>query len=254
MQALRLAHEIQMVEGLFFMMQPLKLNVQEVENLVEGMEHGSVVIIDTLNRALGGGDENDSSSMGLVIEAAALVQKLIKGLVILIHHTGKDEGRGLRGHSSLVAALDTSIVVKRDTEGFGEWQVAKSKDGQGGKAYRFALKVQSLGCDEDGDEESSCSIEPGVETPIVGLPKLPQGKVQEAVYEAIGKALRGSSVYCVDGLPSDKACIPYAVAFEAARQVMTCDEIRKSEITKRAILSMVKRGIFGLLDNWLWLV
>jgi hypothetical protein len=46
--------------------------------------------------------------------------------------------------------------------------------------------------------------------------------------------------------------LPYAAAFDAARQVMTCEEGRKSETVKKAISNMVKRGVLGQQDSWLW--
>lgn len=73
-----------------------------------------VVFIDTLNRAIAGADENSSSDMGRILAGASRLQALIGGLVVLIHHPGKDESRGLRGHSSLYAAMDTIIEVSQD--------------------------------------------------------------------------------------------------------------------------------------------
>lgn len=75
-----------------------------------------LVIIDTLNRAAPGADENSSVDMGKIIAAAKELQSLIGGLVLLVHHTGKDARRGLRGHSSLYASLDAAIeVIKTDS-------------------------------------------------------------------------------------------------------------------------------------------
>ena len=84
---------------------------------------------------------------------------LTGGLVVLIHHTGKDATKGLRGHSSLFAALDAAVEVSRDGER-REWKVAKSKDGQDGDEHPFRLEVVELGEDGDGEPVTSCVIAP----------------------------------------------------------------------------------------------
>jgi hypothetical protein len=74
----------------------------------EGLNEG-VIVIDTLAQSAPGSDENSSADMGTIISNAQLLQRETNGLVVLIHHTGKDASRGARGHSSLFAALDAAI-------------------------------------------------------------------------------------------------------------------------------------------------
>jgi hypothetical protein len=118
---------------------------------------GGVVIIDTLNRAAPGMDENSSADMGRAIASAKQLQSLIGGLVLLVHHTGKDATKGMRGHSSLFAALDAAIEVNRTGEQ-REWRVSKSKDGSDSTSHPFKLEIVDLGIDEDGDLISSCVV------------------------------------------------------------------------------------------------
>ncbi len=120
---------------------------------------GAVVVLDTLNRATPGADENSSQDMGRAVAASKALQARLGGLVILVHHTGKDATRGMRGHSSLFAALDAVVEVSRDGEA-RTWKVAKSKDGADGIEHAFRLNVVQLGVDEDGDPISSCVVEP----------------------------------------------------------------------------------------------
>lgn len=150
-------------QGLRFVMQPFALrsgaDVLELAAAInETLEPGGVVIIDTLNRASPGMDENSSKDMGEVIEASKVLHKRINGLVVLVAHTGKDETKGLRGHSSLIAALDAAVLVKRDGE-FRSWETEKVKDGKDDVSEAFRLDVVSLGFDGDGDEITSCVIQ-----------------------------------------------------------------------------------------------
>lgn len=119
-----------------------------------------LVIVDTFNRAAPGMDENASTDMGRAIAMLKGFQGAVGGLVLLVHHTGKDATKGMRGHSSLHAALDAAIEVTRNGDQRG-WQVAKSKDGEDGAGQPFQLEVVHLGLDEDGDPITSCVIKQG---------------------------------------------------------------------------------------------
>ena len=152
------------------------------EAVIEAGLNEGVIVIDTLAQSAPGSDENSSAHMGTIIANAQLLQKMTNSLVVLIHHTGKDTSRGARGHSSLYAALDAALEVKR-TQGGLEWLSAKVKDGASGNATSFRLERVVLGQDEDGDEISSC-VALG---DLFRKPPLPQpnGKNQRAVLDAL---------------------------------------------------------------------
>ncbi|MFM8859866.1 MAG: AAA family ATPase, partial [Methylocystis sp.] len=119
------------------------LTPQDVADLAAAIRacggDSGIICVDTLNRASSGSDENDSKDMGRIIEAAKNLQELMGGLIILIHHSGKNSDRGLRGHSSLLAALDTAIeVVKNDKQ--RSWKLTKSKDSRDDLAGAFHLE------------------------------------------------------------------------------------------------------------------
>jgi len=170
-QAWEANHGQALPNGLRLMLDPFKLTeAQDVQDLAAVVPAGAVVIIDTLNRAAPESDENSSRDMGLILEAAKRLQALTGGLVLLVHHTGKDESKGLRGHSSLFAALDAVVTVSRDGDR-REWKMGKSKDGADGEAHTFKLQVETLGFDEHGDPLTSCVVVPTNEPP-----KEPKGK------------------------------------------------------------------------------
>jgi putative DNA primase/helicase len=170
-QAWEANHGQALPNGLRLMLDPFKLTeAKDVEDLAAVVPAGAVVIIDTLNRAAPESDENSSRDMGLILDAAKRLQALTGGLVLLVHHTGKDESKGLRGHSSLFAALDAVVTVNRDGDR-REWKMGKSKDGADGEAHTFKLQVETLGFDEHGDPLTSCVVVQTNEPP-----KEPKGK------------------------------------------------------------------------------
>ena len=98
-----------------------------------------LVIIDTLNKSAPGCDENSSSDMGKILAGASELQQVTGGMTLLVHHPGKDGSRGLRGHSSLHAALDTVIEVVQDGELIC-WKLVKCKDGEDGLTHPWTAK------------------------------------------------------------------------------------------------------------------
>ncbi|MFZ2336374.1 MAG: AAA family ATPase [Sideroxyarcus sp.] len=181
-------HGRAMPEGVRFLLQPFRLtDPQDVTDLAAVCPPGCVVFIDTLNRAAPGMDENSSRDMGAVIEGAKTLQRLIGGLVVLIAHSGKDSARGLRGHSSLFAALDAAVLVNRD-DNARSWKVDKAKDGKDGETHYFRLNVVEIGIDEDGDAITSCVVVPE-EAPTSPGAKL-LNAIQKLAMESFREACR----------------------------------------------------------------
>lgn len=125
------------------------------------------VVIDTLSRAMTGGDENSSEDMGALVAGADAVRLTTGAAVALVHHLGKDETRGARGWSGLKAALDSEIWVEK-RNGMHVATATKERDLPEGEAFGFKLRVVELGLDADGDRVTTCVIEPTDEVPAAG--------------------------------------------------------------------------------------
>lgn len=148
-------------------------------------DHGSecvAVFVDTVSRALAGGDENGSEDMPALIAGADAVRLQTGAAVVLVHHTGKDESRGARGHSSFKAALDTEIeiTVQGDTH---VATVTKQRDYVSGERFAFRLPVVELGADPQGKPVTTCVVE-SVEAPAIAGSKA-GGKNQVALRAAL---------------------------------------------------------------------
>lgn len=240
-------------DGLRMMLQPFKLTEpQDVADLAAVVPAGAVVIVDTLNRAAPTADENSSRDMGEILEAAKTLQGLTGGLVVLVHHTGKNTAAGLRGHSSMFAAMDAAIEVSRDGMR-REWKVAKSKDGKDGDAHPFALAVETLGTDDGGDPVTSCVVVRDTAAQDVRAVKLPQGGNQRLVLEALRPMFKdGRSGK--PGAPPLRPCIELEAAVSKAAASLAVPPDRKAERARAAITGLVSRGVLGLHEGWIWLV
>ena len=240
-------------DGLSMVLQPFKITEpQDVTDLAAVVPAGAVVFLDTLNRAAPTADENSSKDMGEILSAGKQLQSLINGLVVLVHHTGKDATKGLRGHSSLFAALDAAVEVSRDGDR-REWKVAKSKDGQDGDAHPFTLPVQILGTDDHGDAITSCVVVQDHAARDVRAVKLPQGGNQRLVLDALRPMFKDGTTG-KPGAPPLRPCIELEAAVIAGAASLTCPSDKRTSRTREAITGLVSRGVLGLNDGFLWTV
>ena len=245
--------------NMFMVMQPFQItNPTDVNELAAAIPQGSVVIVDTLNRAAPTSDENSSKEMGEILQACKWLQGLIGGLVVLVHHTGKDATKGARGHSSLFAALDGAIEVERSNDK-RSWSIAKAKDGQDGKSFLFELKHHTLGKDSDGDEITSCTIRPASAN-IFTKPQ-PKGSKQQEALRKLKLEINASGI-SKTGLmrcPPNTKCIEVedAITRLASTLTTTIQKKRKNE-ARRLVTALIGNGhLESSLDTsndaWCWI-
>jgi len=169
-----------------------------------------------------------------------------------VHHTGKDSTKGLRGHSSLYAALDGAIEVTA-TDTRRAWSVAKSKDDVTGDAHPFKLEIVTVGIDEDGDEITSCVAVPDDSAEAIKQAKRPSLRSnQKIANEALGEALRKSPHAGKEGAPTGRPCIQYANAVAIVAERIPADAKHKTSRAKVAITGLVERGFLAMKGDWLW--
>lgn len=226
-----------------------------MSDLVSVVPSGSVIFIDTLNRTAPTADENSSKDMGEILEGAKNLQNQIDGLVVLIHHTGKDPGKGARGHSSFFAALDGAIEVERTNAGRA-WSVAKAKDGEDGKRFPFKLKVHILGVDSDGDEFSSCTVERD-KNQIFKVSE-PKGAAQKAALRTLKTAINASATAGKAGASLQTQCMKVDDAVAKVAATLTTVEANKRNNRARKLLTDLTGGghLLSALDGdeaWVWL-
>jgi len=120
-----------------------------------------LIVIDTLARAIGGGDENSGQDMGLLVKHADLIRNETDAHISFVHHSGKDRAKGARGHSSLRAAVDTEIEVSRETDAdYSNVKTVKQRDMEFSDDIQFKLKQIKLGVNKYDEDVSSCVVEP----------------------------------------------------------------------------------------------
>ena len=120
-----------------------------------------LIVVDTLSRAMSGGNENSPDDMGAFVRNCDQLRMETKAAVLVIHHAGKDDSRGARGHSLLKAAADTEIeVAKNEGTGLGTATVTKQRDYRGGEALAFRLDQIEI-----GEDRVACVLVPAEGSP-----------------------------------------------------------------------------------------
>lgn len=244
-------------EGLRVILSPLDIRkVGDRAGLAEVIRGaglaGGVLAIDTLSQSAPGADENSSVDMGGLIAALKDLQSSLGGLVVVLHHSGKDLLRGLRGHSSLLAALDAVIEVSRDGDR-REWKVSKSKDGGDGESQSFRLAVVELDVDADGWPVTSCVVEseaPAAEA--VGRARVPRGGNQKVMWDGLGELLRASHHFGQADAPPTRPCVKLDDAIAALRGRLPVTPDRQTERARQAIIGLIARGLIHHREGWLW--
>jgi hypothetical protein len=215
-----------------------------------------IVIIDTLARVFGPGNENESAAMGTIISALDRIKDDTGAHVAMVHHSGKNEDRGPRGHSSLKGAVSVVVEFKRD-EFTRTAIVEKNRDGMEGDKYAFDLRRVVLGSDEDGDEVTTCVAVPSTEPLEPGKAKL-SGQ-PKAAYDLLVRAIndKGQVPPAGEHLPRDK-------------QVVTEDEWRhycyegmggqrdkpdtKRKAFDRARIALKNKARIGVWGGFVWVI
>jgi hypothetical protein len=120
----------------------------------------ALIVIDTLASTFGGGNENSPEDMGAYVANVQAIKGTTGAAVLLVHHCGKDEARGMRGHSALLGALDAELAIEGEPGGQRIVRTGKVRDGDGySDLFAFTLRVVGLGVDEDGDPVTTCVVD-----------------------------------------------------------------------------------------------
>ncbi|HBC0018316.1 TPA: AAA family ATPase [Enterobacter hormaechei subsp. xiangfangensis] len=102
-----------------------------------------LIVVDTFSRTFTGNENSTEDTMKFHNAVDALAQRYACA-VIVVHHSGKDESRGMRGSSAMYAAADTVISCKRGDALSITIELDKSKVGADGEIVTLPLRVVEL--------------------------------------------------------------------------------------------------------------
>ncbi len=217
--------------------------------------HGgyALIVVDTLARAMGSGDENASPDMGAFVRNLDRLRAATGAHLMVIHHSGKDTSKGARGHSSLRAATDTEIELTKE----GDVIVAearKQRDMAGGRTFAYRLREVELGRDQDGDPVTTCVVEP-CEAPEQTRRAVPKGKAKVAM-QALDDVLGTGGQVRTNGelWPCGKCVKDSEWADMCVRHSLSGSEDQKSQQRefRRQREKLRDQGFITLMDSYVW--
>lgn len=238
-----------------------------IDELVETLGKDlRMIVIDTLARAFGGGNENSSDDMGAFIQATGKIQNRYRCSLMVLHHAGKDTTKGLRGHSSLLGAVDTQMEIMRFPETMkGLILMSKQKDGQDGQRYGFEAISVDIDRSDLGLENGSSLVIEARETAENEVQKeqkkqppdregkgLLQKYLDQALYQAMVKApqdlMVGGSMVVATSNENWKS----QVAILAAMDGIEATPKQLTDLIYGGKRRLQKRDLGGFTDKMAW--
>lgn len=194
------------VPGFVIVQSPINLfdgnaDTSAVISLVERLEseHSEKVVLiigDTLARISAGANENSGEDMGVVMNNADAIRAATGATFLWIHHTGKDQAKGMRGWSGIRAAIDTEFEVTGvPATGLHSLGITKQRDlPSKGDRFGFRLRRVNLGRNRWGTDRGSCVVE-GADAPA----KAERGRRPSEIAGAITEYLLQRGSGCIRG-------------------------------------------------------
>ncbi len=120
----------------------------------------ALVIIDTLHRNFGSGDENSSKDFGIFTNNIDKYIRINGKTVLVVHHSGHGNADRGRGSSSIKASMDIEYKVAKEQD-IVTMSNTKAKDIDEPEPLNFKIISKPLGSwmDEDGDVLTSVILE-----------------------------------------------------------------------------------------------
>ena len=118
-----------------------------------------LIVIDTLARNFGPGDENSTADMTTFIAACDRLRGRYQSGVLIIHHSGHSDKSRARGAMALKGALDAEYRLEKDSNSMCRLESTKMKDFDSPKSMAFVIRSVELSVLEDGTHVTSAILE-----------------------------------------------------------------------------------------------
>ncbi len=180
-----------------------------------------LIVIDTMARTFGAGDENKQADMNAYVGAADRLREATGANVMIVHHSGVGEAKRERGSNVLRGAADTVIQVKRDGDRIE--LVNAAPEGKQKDAEEFAtigLRTQKITYEQAGVEHSTLILNLDEGAPVAEAAghsktgaEAPLGSVQKDVLDLLIRADRSMTQGTIAAtIGSNKGTVSTALA------------------------------------------
>lgn len=234
----------------------VKLIIEKINQAA--MEAGSValIIIDTLNRNMGGGDESSTADMTAFIAAVDEVKDRYDAAAMIVHHTGHGNKERGRGSSAMLGALDAEYRVEKEGEVITVTNT-KMKDAAPPPPIAFELVEVEVGTSRLGEPITSAALtetdppEGGGRTSLSPNQKI----AMEAMHQFV--ADRGQPTPSGTGWPETgtRKHVDTGAFLEFLEGKMTADKPDSRRRTaKRALADLQTKGLVQTNAGSIWVI
>lgn len=216
-----------------------------------------LIILDTVTRTFGPGDQHQSKDMTKYIRSVDLLNRATGAHIAAIHHSPWSDDRG-KGAIDLDGAVDVSFVVNASGSGSAKrftFSCTGANDGEEGVVTTFKLEGVPLGFDEEGNETSAPVV---IEADAKGTGRT----YTDLAFESLERAIQEEGQPVPDNLPDipvDAVVVSpdvwrnrYYADCRAVRPEVNDETI--SRRYRRAVGNLVKTGKVGVHADWNWIV
>jgi hypothetical protein len=217
----------------------------------------ALIVIDTLSRVMAGGNENAPDDMGKFVANCDRIRLATGSHILIVHHTGKDDSRGARGHSLLKAAADTEIEVHKDkASGIATAEVTKQRDHRVGDTFAFCLMPVQIGHDDEGEPITSCAVEPVEASALKRTTSRKLSDRQRLALDALAECgvTLGEDAPASFGLPARTIVVALAAWRDELYRLRVLDREAKNprEAFRQIRNSLQARRLIGVRDDLVW--
>lgn len=210
------------------------------------------IIIDTLTRVFGAGDQNASKDMSRFVQSCDEILVGTSAHVTAIHHSAWSGERG-KGAIDLDGAVDASFMVKKE---HGKYKLVcdGTNDGEEGDILAFTMESVEIGIDEEGEPTTAPVV-------VAADGAGPGEKLSNAVRGHNNRAFEVlQDLIATVGIPPEGPHFPdevLVVREESWRQAYYADDKDAKQDTlrarfKRALASLVETNKVTKIGEWVF--
>lgn len=156
-----------------------------VDELARSHQSPGLIVVDTLARNFGPGDENSTKDMTRFIAVLDALRAAHEATVLLVHHTGHADKSRARGAMALKAALDSEFQLGCDDQGTVRLHATKMKDASEPDPLAFRVATVELGFEDDEGEAVTSAVLDAIEYESPKKTRKPRGKNQQLALGAL---------------------------------------------------------------------
>lgn len=137
----------------------LEYIIKAIDLKAKNNEKPALIVIDTVARNFGSGDENSTTDMNKFVQSIDKLKARYNSAVLLVHHSGHASKERGRGSTVLKGALDAEYKVTKNAAGVVNLENTKMKDHEPPEPMAFNLLTVELGVDGQGNPITSAVLE-----------------------------------------------------------------------------------------------